>query len=190
MLTRPLSHGPMPLTPLLALLALAPARADDPPVASTSAALLIDRAVAVVGARVLTASELRLSLALARHDLAPLSFLAPGDQGAEDWWIEQVILRELAGDISVYQPDPAAVRERTERLLDQLGPEERATLERTLGADREAIASWVHARMVVERFVVRNLGTLPEPEARAAYQQWLEEQRGRVAVRRIPAERR
>lgn len=190
MLTGPFSHGPMTLAPLLALLSLAPGRADAPSDASASAALLIDRAVAVVGARVLTASELRLSLALARHDPAPLSFLAPGDRGAEDWWIEQVILRELAGDVSVYQPDPVVVRERTERLLDHLGPEELAELERTLGVDREAIASWVHARMVVERFVVRNLGSLPEPEADAVYQQWLEEQRGRVAVRRIPAERR
>lgn len=188
--------------PLLGAMALASAQpaildpaGPDPieaeaPIDST----MIDRAVAVVGIRVITRSELELARWLESKDPSPVPAIRYDDSRPAEWWIEQVLLRELAGDISVYQPDPAAVRERSERLLLAIAPAELQSKGVALGATRGSIVAWVYGRMVVERFVVRNLGTvadpsiLPEGEASPSYTDWLDDLRELVAVRRIPIE--
>lgn len=182
--------------PLLALLigARAQSEAQDPPDGPALDPLMIDRAVAVVGIRVITRSELEVARWLENREPSPVAAVRFDPDRPTEWWIEQVMLRELAGDISVYQPDPAAVRERAERLLAELDPEDLATRGLALGVNRESIVAWVQGRMVVERFVARNLGLgtelLPEAERGLApsYSEWLDELRDQVAIRRIPIE--
>ncbi len=166
-----------------------PAESAEPEPAES---VMIDRAVAVVGVRVITRSELEMSRWLEGKDPSPVPAIRYDGARPTEWWIEQVMLRELAGDISVYQPDPAAVRERAERLLQAIDPDELSTRGVALGADRGSIVAWVHGRMVVERFVVRNLGPevdpslLPEGEQGPSYAAWLDDMRDLIAIRRIP----
>lgn len=151
----------------------------------------VDRAVAVVGDRVVTASEVDIARTLVARDRDALPMAARGDRSAGEWWVEQVMLRELAGDIGVYQPDPGLVRARTDTLVAAFDPTELAELEARLGVDRDALQAWVQGRLVVERYVHRNIGLAAEaagedPAATAArYQAWVADLRDTIALRRI-----
>ncbi len=157
----------------------------------------LDRAVAVVGERVVTSSEVQIALALARRDPAGVPALAPDLSRQEQWWIEQVMIRQLAGDVQVYQPSAAELRDRVDRLLaafeDGIAL---AELQQRYGLDRDGIEAWVYNRLVVERFVLRNVGALSRDGevtelSPDRYQAWLETVRNGVAMRRIlPVERR
>lgn len=171
----------------------APAQGDP----TGPAATLLDRAVAVVGDRVITASEVELAVALARVDPAGIPLLGPDPQDPEGWWMQQVMLRELAGDIAVYQPGGAEVRERVERLLEALadapaGPRGLLLpdLQQRLGMRRPTLEAWVYNRLVVERFVQRNATAIARGGEEAVlsperYAQWLEVARQGVAIRSI-----
>jgi hypothetical protein len=151
----------------------------------------VDRAMAVVGDRVVTASEVAIAATLDARDPGALELAARGARQPAEWWVEQVLLRELAGDIGVYQPDPAQVRDRTERLLAAFDPAELAELEARLGLDRDALQAWVHGRLVVERYVHRNIALAAEAAledavaTRVRYQAWVAELRDSVEMRRI-----
>ncbi|NOY25941.1 MAG: hypothetical protein GXP62_08730, partial [Oligoflexia bacterium] len=86
----------------------------------------VDRAIAVVGDRVITATEVDIAVTLASHDVSPEPVLDPGAEDPDEWWIEQVELRELAGDVSVYRPQAGEVRDRLGRLLAAFDPAELA----------------------------------------------------------------
>ena len=212
------SPAPYAASLLLAILLAPPARAQQEPPATAAAdtdgqaassgaqatssgaqaaPAPVDRAVAVVGDRVVTATEIEVAVVLAGRDANPVPMLAPGDRRLGEWWVEQVMLRELAGDIGVYQPEAGQVRERVERLVGAFDPMELAELEARLGMDRDGLVAWIQGRLVVERFVYRNVGLAAEAagedetQARARYEAWVAELRGTVAVRRIgPVQRR
>ncbi|MCB9779007.1 MAG: hypothetical protein H6742_10620 [Alphaproteobacteria bacterium] len=177
----------VPITLLLLLWGRPADAAGEPP---------LDRAVAVVGDRVVTASEVELSWALAQADPGPVAPLRPRGTDPLEWWLELVILRELAQDISVYQPDQAAVRERVGRLRDAFeDPAELRALQERLGVSDDELAGWVYSRLVVERFVHRNIGLASEAGGDdedtylVRYAAWLASAREGVALRRIPLHR-
>lgn len=188
------SPRPLPLLLLIGLSGPVGAQALDADTQSedgADGATQVDRAIAVVGERVVTASEVDVALVLASRDSSPLAVVDPTPARLGEWWIEQVLLRQLAGDISVYQPQPGEVRERLERLVAAFDATELADLELRLGVDRDAMSAWVFSRLVVERFVQRNVGLAAEAAGEDAaatqlrYQSWLDDLRAGVALRRI-----
>ncbi len=155
----------------------------------------LDRAVAVVGEQVVTASDVQLAWVLAGHDPGTLAVLAAPDSAdaAERWWVQQVMIRQLAADVAVYQPGAAEVRTRVQTLRDALGDDPAwSALQVRLGLDRAGLEAWVRNRLVVERFVLRNIGALGrrgevgdvDPDR---YADWLARIQGSLSVRRIAA---
>lgn len=169
--------------PLLSVLA----HAAEPP------STLVDRVEVVVGERVLTRSDLHLEAELARR--IPSSVYALRLQETLDTEravIERAIIRDLAAQVSIYQPTPAAVQ----ALRDEL----RATFPdgdafdlflRRHGLTEDSLTTRLAARLIVERYVHRNID-LASQAARedqdaylTRYATWIAEQRLRTTVRLV-----
>ncbi len=173
---------------ILALAAGAARAAEDAPPAGVS---VVDSVVAVVGERVVTASDVRLERELRAHDPSPVPVLEARRDDPLGFLVELALLRGVAGDIALYRPAEAEVQARLARLRRSFdGPEDwRAFLARN-GLDEGRLAAALRSRMVVERLVRRTLGEHPagDPEALRRYEAWVAELRRTVPVRRVPAE--
>ncbi|MCB9745251.1 MAG: hypothetical protein H6741_12295 [Alphaproteobacteria bacterium] len=152
---------------------------------------VIDRVVSVVDDRVVTASDLGFEQEFAVHDRSPLPFYELGQDAltrVEDYRI----LRAQAADVEAFQPRAEEVELRLEAFRTSWARQKdyEAFLLRW-GMDEERLREQLYARMVVERFVTRNLGLtaedLAQPErAIARYEAWMAPRRAAVAVRRVP----
>ncbi|MEC7948772.1 MAG: hypothetical protein VX265_14490, partial [Myxococcota bacterium] len=112
--------------------------------------------------------------------------------------VELALARGLAGDIAVYEPSPAEVRERLAALRRTwVDPRAWAAFLERVGHTEEQLAGALYSRMMAERYVARNV-TMParsraddaadaDEAAAIAYGRWAAEQRRRVGVRIIPA---
>lgn len=165
--------------PLFALLAAAAAQAE-----------VIDRVVSVVDERIITASDLGFERDFAEHDVSPLPFFEQSQdtlQRLEDYRV----LRAQAADVEAFQPKADQVEARLEAFKTSwaLRRDYEAFLQRW-GMDEEGLREQLYARMVAERFVIRNLGLTAEdlvnPAAAAArYEAWMAPRREAVAIRRV-----
>lgn len=178
-----------------------PPPADDPPsdtaLPPPGDLVMIDRAVAVVADRVITRSELELSWALATADPGPVLPLHPRGNDPLEWWLQHAVIRELAQEISVYQPSPSEVRARVRQLEEAFeDPADLALLQTRQGLSDDELASWVFSRMVVERYVHRNVGLAAEASRDdddtylVRYAAWLARAREQVAIRRVGSRER
>jgi hypothetical protein len=122
-------------------------------------AQVVDRVVAVVQGQPLLASEVALEADLARLDPSPLPQWRAG-RDPESLAVDALVLRLAAADIGLYQPSQEAVVERVGALREALGPQWTVFLARH-GLDEDRIGPAVRRRMVVERFLARNLPTDP-----------------------------
>lgn len=152
-----------------------------------------DRILYAVGDRLVTVSDRAFELELAAVDPGiPPPFTDP-DYGVEQRLVDIAILRALAGDGAVYQPRPAELRARWERVRDAWPSQDAygAFLSRW-GMDDERLQAFLYSRMVVEKFVYRNVGLAvaasggDEFAYRRAYQTWMADQRSRAVVRVAP----
>jgi hypothetical protein len=146
---------------------------------------------AVVGDRVITESELRLERALAPIDPGPVPPLEARRADAERFLVELAIVRALAGSTAVYQPEPARVRERLDALRAAFpSPAAWTAFLAEHGLNEDALRAVLYSRMVVERYVQRNLGLAaraePTADWDARYAAWIDAQRARVSIREIP----
>jgi hypothetical protein len=164
----------------------APARAE-----------VVDRLVAVVAAAPLLASQVQLDRDLAAVDPAPVPFWrmspsAPAEGGPVfdpdvQRSIDAVVLRETASDVALYQPTREQLNARIVALRDAFGTDDdgRNRWEGLLaarGLDVQRLENVVRRRMVVERFLLRNL--LASPDDTAA---WTSECRAMVGALRARA---
>lgn len=154
------------------------------------APLLLDRVVGVVGDRLVLASDVALERALAWRDPRPFPLGERADRQALDVLIDAAVVRGLAGDVAVYQPSTADVRERLAVLRDTWeDPGEYIRFLSAFGLDEERLSGVLYARIVVERYVQRAV-VLPsqaagesEEQLRARYDAWIEEARDQVQIR-------
>ncbi len=180
--------------------AAAPPEAESPPApeAPAEAALAetteVDRIVAVVGDRLVLLSDIQVELTLAARSPSPLSVLRRRQAEPLDMLIDAAILRGLAGETSVYQPSAAEVRSRLDAF--QATFTDPADLRRWLdqsGLDDERLRGLIYARLVVERYVQRNVGLPSEAANEGAeasferYRLWVEGQRSEAAIRLVSA---
>ena len=171
------------LTAALLLTSLVPARAaDDAP---------SDAIVWQIGSRVVTLSDVALEQALAAWDTASAAPWNLRDRPVEDRLVDAALLRERAGDSTIYRPSPTevAARLRTLRLAAGEAPWD-AFLGRWALRDTD-VEAMLFRRMVVERYVLRALAarlpvgeTSPEGVA-TAYTAWVTELRAEVPLQRM-----
>ncbi len=173
---------------LFVLLALTPAWAQ---VTTTSGPVVIDRVAVVVDGQVITASDLRLSIAIDGRDPSPLPMLKGPAHDPLQRLIDRTILRSLAGKVPVYQPDDADVRSRVDALRstwDSLSEFRSFLL--VHGLDEDRLHRRMTDRMVVERYIRRNL-TPPAPSKEAPslaqYTDWMAGLRAGVRIRKVQA---
>ncbi len=156
---------------------------------TSARAEVVDRVLYVVEDQVVLQSDVDLEGAVAPHDPSPSLFWRRPGVEAEQRTVDAAILRELAGDVALYQPPDAEVRERVEAM--RLAFADRAAWSAFLeewGLDEEGLRALVRRRMIVERYLARTLRA--DPADRAAW--WvacnalLTEVRPRMRIRYVP----
>ncbi|MBW1877331.1 MAG: hypothetical protein JRI25_05410 [Deltaproteobacteria bacterium] len=149
---------------------------------------VVDRVMYVVEDQLVLQSDVQLNAAINPLDASPSPFWSRPGADPEQQMVDAAILRHLAGNVALYQPSDDEVRTRTEairaRFLD------RASWQVFLegwGLDERSFRSVIRRRMVVERYLARNLRADPaDPEEWwAATTAVLEEVRVRVRIRRV-----
>lgn len=190
------------MTPLLPTTLLAAALAQDPPgpavPAQPDAPVLLDRVVAVVQDRIITASDVRLEEALARFDPSPIEVLQRRrSESPIEVLIDAAVIRSLAGDIALYAPSTTEVQRRYDAVRTHF--DTRLAFQAFLrghGLSSEVLAGRLYARMVAERYVGRNVQLASEAAGESAsesytrYLEWVATERERVSLRRVPAQGR
>jgi hypothetical protein len=149
--------------------------------------VLADRIVAVVGDRLVLASEVALETELAARNVYTLPALAERRKDALRWLVDMAIVRALAGDVRVYEPTRQEVADAIERFRgtfeDVTGFRE--FLDR-FGVSEQRLQSLVTTRLVVEHYIQRNVGLgLTDAELDERYGQWIGDRRQQVAIREI-----
>lgn len=170
---------------LLCLSTAASAQDDAPPLPAAEP-LVIDRMVLVIGDRIITDSEVRLEAEL-RQRVAWWGPPRPPGADTQQIVADVALVRILAGDTSLYLPSDEAVRARAEQLREAWGdPEAYQGFLGRHGLDEARLAALIRSRLVVERYIQRNLSLAARAEGRSIdelYIEWIPEQRGRVPVR-------
>jgi len=170
------------LLPFLILCAPAWSQAEQ-----VQATATIDRVMVVVGQRVITDSDVQLSIALDDRDSAKVPALSGAAPDPVDRLINRRILYDIAGKIRVYQPTETEVRARMARLMEQwvLLSERRKFMQR-YGLDEERLRRALAERMVVERYIERNLPSKDGvPITLTEFHQWMAKHRAGVRIRTV-----
>ena len=143
------------------LLLLALARADR-----------VDQILYVVGNRIVTTSDLHFEEDFDLHDRSPIPPMEDPAYPLEERLIDYAILRARAGDINVFKPSPAELRERFDSFRgsfeDPLAF--RAFLD-SWGLDDDRFQAFLYSRLVVEHYVYRTVG-LAVQQLRGGPEQW------------------
>ena len=149
--------------------------------------IVADRIVAVVGERLVLTSDIALEASLAKVDPSPVVVLRGSDDSLQDA-IDRAIIRGLAGSTAVYAPSDAEVRARADRIRSRFKDDVTWRLFQSQhGIDDDRLAGILYSRLVVERYVLRNV----EQSARGVdpetyYREWIGHHRARVAIRMVP----
>lgn len=148
---------------------------------------VVDRILYVVGARVITASDLQFETELDPFDQSPIAALDHPGYPIEARLIDFAVLREQASDQSIYKPEARDVRVRFEAVRSAF--ENSAAFEsflRRWGMDEVLLQGFLSSRMVVERYVRRNASLEAGSDPYQRYQGWVTELRERVPLRALP----
>jgi hypothetical protein len=157
--------------------------------ASPAYAEVVDRVVASVGEQLVTESEVRLEAVISALDPSPSPFWDRERRPPVDRLVDAAVIRELAGDVSLYQPSDEALALRVDAIR-ALFPD-RSAWDRFLeswGLDEDALRGIVRRRMLVERYLARNV-PVPTTDADAwwrGYDAFVTPLRARYRIRMIP----
>lgn len=157
--------------------------------AQPARAELIDRVLVVVGDDPLLASDLAADAWLQRYDVSPSPFWAVEPTDALARLIEAAVVRQLAGEVALYRPADEDVERRWEAVMLATGAPaaEVAAAWTAAGLDGATLRTQLRRRMVVERYLARNLLARPDqPELwAAAYAELIDRERPRARVRAV-----
>lgn len=170
----------------LPLVCLGLALAQDAVVAEHEPAL-VDRIVAVVGDRLVLASDVAIENEIGARNVYTVAALAERRKDVSRWLVDMAIVRALAGDVRVYEPTRQDVADALERFATTFGDvtSYRQFLERS-GLSQERLQSLLTTRLIVERYIQRNVGLgLTDDELAVRFDVWITERRQQVAIREI-----
>jgi hypothetical protein len=150
---------------------------------------VIDRVEASVEEQLVTTSDVGLEAQLGLIDASPSPFWDPDHLPPLDRLVDAALVRELAGDVQIYQPSDADVAARLAALRDRLpDPQAWTDFTRRWGLDEEQLGAILRRRMVVERYLAR--GIQVRPDDRPAWWKECDElvarQRASLRIRIIP----
>jgi len=151
--------------------------------------VVADRAIAIVGSTVLTASDVRLHHALASLDPSEIPVFIGSGGSDQDNAIQATAIRIMAGKIPVYQPSPKQTQARLERFQEQWEtPEMYQEFLHTHGLSPERLTTVLRRRQIVERVVFRALGVPAEEPQKWSerFDVWLQTETKSVMIRLIP----
>jgi len=158
-------------------------------VSSVARAEVIDRVIYVVEDQVVLQSDVDFEKVIIPLDASPSPFWDRPGIDAEQIVVDAAIIRELAGDIALYQPPDDAVRARVEAMRQRFP--DRASWGAFLsgrGLDEDGLRALIRRRMVVERYLARTLRADPTDKAAwwASCNALLTEVRPRMRIRYVP----
>lgn len=153
-----------------------------------SSAVVVDRAVALVGSTVITQTDIALQQALTERDPSFVPALNAIEKNALNSAIDAAIIRQTAGRIPVYQPTDTQVDNRMNRFIDQWPSNgEYQTFLNIHGLTSDRLKSVLKRRATIERVVLRALGA-PKTDATEwteRFDVWLNTERKGIRVRII-----
>jgi hypothetical protein len=131
----------------------------------TAHAEMVDRIVAVVGDELVLASEIAIEEAIAEADTPVTPFWKPEHKTPFERLTDAALVRHTAGDIGVYSPSADEVKARIEIIRHHFKNRGSWTLflERWM-LDESTLKVLVRRRMVVERYLSRNISVKLERE--------------------------
>ena len=152
-----------------------------------SSAVVVDRAVAMVGSTVITQTDVTLHQALTERDPSFVPILSGTEENALNSAIDAAIIRQTAGRIPVYQPSDTQVDSRMDRFVDQWSSNlEYQTFLDIHGLTNERLKSVLQRRATIERVVLRALGApKADPEWSKRFDDWMNAERKGTRVRII-----
>jgi hypothetical protein len=124
---------------------------------------VVDRVVAVVDGEPILASDLRLDESLRQIDPSPVPFWGASTDPL-DTAVSVVLIRHLAAGVALYAPAHEAVTERVAALRAAFGNHDLWQQFLTVHGldDQDKIEAVVRRRLVVERYLLRNVQASPE----------------------------
>lgn len=150
---------------------------------------VVDRVVAEVDGQLVLLSDVAREAVLAEVDTTGTPFWDSAWRTPEDRLIDAAIVRNIAAAVRLYEPSRQDVQRRLEAIRARFEDRRawRAFLEQ-IAADEDRLAVIVRRRLVVDRYLTRNVASDPDdPGAfRDAAERHLELLRGSARVRRIP----
>ena len=150
---------------------------------------VIDRMEAKVGDRLVTLWDVSVQAVMAEHDRGLLSELQR-DMDPLDAMIDHMVIRGLAGEVSIYQPTSSQIRERLHQVRDSWAdPADFHSFLKRHGLNENSLSGLVFSRLVVEKVIVRNLGLPPDGQGittqqRQTFDKWMAAARNEVNIRR------
>jgi len=153
-----------------------------------SSAVVVDRAVALIGSTVITQTDVTLHQVLAERDPSFVPVLDASSENALNAAIDAAIIRQTAGRIPVYQPTADQVESRMNRFVDQWSSnEEYQTFLNIHGLTNERLKSVLQRRATIERVVLRALGAPKNDpnEWTKRFDAWMNVERKGIRVRII-----
>lgn len=146
--------------------------------AAAEGEIVADRILHVVEDRVVTASDLAFEQVFAAHDQSPIPALNVAAYSLDQRLIDYAILRQRAGNTAVFQPTTAEVRARWEQIRAHFGtPEDYQRFLAAWGLSDEAFQAFLYSRLVVEKYIHRNVGLAAQAanlDALAYYEDYLQ----------------
>lgn len=154
----------------------------------SASAEIVDRVVADVSGQLILTSDVQLEVLLSERDPLATPFWHPGWHAPIDRLVDAAIVRQASADVGLYDPDREAVVARLQAIKARFPTGAWAELLAVAGADEAQIEIVVRRRLMVDRYLQRNLLTDPaEIEAwQAEAEQHLIALRRRVRIRKIP----
>lgn len=156
------------------------------PVAAQQSSVVVDRIVAVVGERLVLQSDLDLEQALSPLEDSPVAALMGPSADPLQVVIDRAIIRGLAGNAAIYVPSDTDVRDRVTTIRSHFADDTAWNAFLLVhGLDADRLASLLYSRLVVDRYIERNLQQAER--GAAAYAEWISHHRARVPIRLVPA---
>ncbi len=156
---------------------------------TSARAEVVDRVMVDVAGQLVLASEVELEAELVSLDVTPVPFWSSGWRTPLQRMVDAAVVRRVAADVALYQPTPESVSGRIEAV--------RAAFRTTeawnewlsaRGLDEARLEVVLKRRIVVERFLLRNLQASPLDEEAwlLESQELLDRLRSQVRIREIP----
>ncbi len=156
---------------------------------ATANAEMVDRIEVVVEQDLVMTSDITIDGILQDLDDSPSPFWSKRPQKPVDRLADAALIRHLAGELAIYQPSQVQVDQRLDTLTNDHFPTQAAWTKflDTWGLDQAAVRSLLRRRMVVERYLARNLQHTPvdTPQWWEAYDMLMSPQRARARIRYV-----